>query len=83
MTRTLSDEDLGELERLLEQATPGPWRSFVEGRDHTSGSHFIQTEGKDIELVGATIADQDLIVAARNALLPLIDEVRRFRAAGA
>ena len=50
------------------KATPGPWRSFVEGRDHTSGSNFIMTgqgddRHEDIELSGATIEDQDFIAA--------------------
>jgi hypothetical protein len=68
-----------------EAATPGPWRSFVEGRDHTSGSNFIMTgegshRGNDIELSDATIADQDFIAHARQDIPRLLDEIRRLKA---
>jgi hypothetical protein len=36
----------------------------VEGRDHTSGSSFIRTAEKDLELTGATTFDQDFIAHA-------------------
>jgi hypothetical protein len=80
----LSEEELLEIEARLGAASPGPWKSFVEGRDHTSGSDFIMTgEGasrsKDIELSGATIADQDFIAAARQDVLRLLVEVRRLQ----
>jgi hypothetical protein len=72
-----------ELERALAQlglldrtATLGPWKSFIEGRDHESGSHFIKTAGDDIELSGGTLADQDLIAAARTALPRLLATIR-------
>jgi len=58
-----------ELKRILERcnaASEGPWLSFVEGRDHSSGSDFIKTALKDIELNGATVADQDFIAAAKQ-----------------
>ena len=61
-------------------ATPGPWQSFVEGRDHTGGSSCIRTGGEvDIELSGATISDQDFIANARQDLPRLIAEVKRLR----
>ena len=44
-----------ELQQILarcEATTGGPWRSFVEGRDHESGCDFIQTAKEDIELSG-------------------------------
>ncbi len=46
MTKTftsISDTELAEIEQRCAAATPGPWRAFVEGRDHESGSSFIQT----------------------------------------
>ncbi len=80
----LTEAELEHLERLLAEAQPGPWKSFVEGRDHESGSDFIMTglgqaRGEDLELPGATVADRDLIAEARNALPRLIAEVRRRR----
>jgi hypothetical protein len=60
-------------------ATPGPWHSSVEGRDHESGSSFIRTAGDDIELCGGTVADQDFIAHARQDVPRLIAEIRRLR----
>lgn len=66
------------------RATPGPWRSRVEGRDHTSGSSFIMTgpdgaRGEDIELSGATPDDQDFIAHARQDVPRLVQEIQRLR----
>jgi hypothetical protein len=70
---------LDDIEARAALATPGPWRSFIEGRDHLSGSDFIRTGGADIELAGATHADQDFIAHARQDIVRLIEEVRRLR----
>jgi hypothetical protein len=32
----LQDEELEAIRQRCENAAPGPWRSFVEGRDHSS-----------------------------------------------
>ena len=66
------------IEARANAATPGPWISFVEGRDFTSGSSFIRTGLGDIELIGAAVADQDFIAHARQDILALIQEVRRL-----
>lgn len=76
----VTEEHLVNIENRLKAATPGPWTSFVEGRDHTSGSSFIRTSGSDIELSGATVADQDFIAHARQDLENLMAEIRRHRA---
>jgi hypothetical protein len=89
------DEDfLAELERLEKAATPGPWVSSIEGRDHTSGDNTILTADDprqldpdvyaSIRVAGGdwhpvAISDQDFIAAARNAVPHLIAEVRRLR----
>jgi hypothetical protein len=39
---SLADEYLEEIEHRLRNTTGGPWMSFVEGRNHTSGSSFIR-----------------------------------------
>ena len=60
-------------------ATPGPWESFVEGRDHLSGDDFIRTGGMDSDApdmsvdlwlggckVPAPPPDLDVIAGARQ-----------------
>ncbi len=80
----LTDEDIEAIRARCAAATSGPWRSYVEGRDHTSGDSFIMTgegeaRGEDIELSGATPADQDFIVHARQDIPRLLAEVQRLR----
>jgi hypothetical protein len=91
-TYPVTELDLRELRRLDEAATPPPWRSMREGRDHWSGDNFIMigegdSLGDDLYLhrstddgpVPASIEDQDLVAAARTLLGPLLDEVDRLR----
>ncbi|ETX07975.1 hypothetical protein [Candidatus Entotheonella palauensis] len=75
----LPDEVLQRMQKRCAAATPGPWKSYIEGRDHTSGSSFIMTSEEDIELTGATEADQDFIAHARQDVPDLLEEVRRLR----
>jgi hypothetical protein len=81
----LTLEDLQEMEIRCEAARPGPWRSYVERRDHLSGSSFIMVgagpsrDDEDLYLSGNTDADQDFIAAARQDVPRLIAEVRRLR----
>jgi hypothetical protein len=68
---TEGDEELDAIRARCDEATPPPWRSLVEGRDHTSGSSFIMrgkgtSRHEDIELTGATVPDQDFIAHARQ-----------------
>lgn len=84
MSEMLSDEELNSIAGRVAAATPGPWRSFIEGRDHQSGSNFIMTggigsRGEDIELTGATVADQDFIAAARQDIPRLVHAVRTLQ----
>lgn len=80
----ISSQELAEIAARAEAARPGPWISWVEGRDHQSGSNIItvgkpEAEEADIELMGATVADQDFIAAAREDVPRLIAEIRRLR----
>lgn len=75
----ITEEELQEIEARCNATTPGPWVSWVEGRDHLSGDHFIQTKGEDIYLSGATIADQDFMANAHQDIPRLIAEIRRLR----
>jgi hypothetical protein len=36
----LTDTELERMQLLCDAATRGPWKSFIEGRDHESGSDF-------------------------------------------
>jgi hypothetical protein len=78
MRNQLSPEQLIESEARCARATLGPWRSYVEGRDHSSGDSFIRTGGNDIYLTGASAYDQDFIANARQDIPMLIAEVRRL-----
>jgi hypothetical protein len=96
MSDDVSDEELDAIERRAQAATRGPWKSFVEGRDHWSGDNFIRTGGLDddspdmyvtlyygAEKVPAPPADLDLIAHSRQDVLRLVAEVRRLRASDA
>lgn len=84
MHKFLTDSELDAIERRVAATQPAPWKSLIEGRDHTSGSSFIMTgegssRGEDIELSGATTADYDFIAAARQDVPMLLMEVRALR----
>jgi hypothetical protein len=72
-------EYLQEVLAKCASTTPGPWVSFIEGRDHDSGSSFIRTGGNDIELSGATDADQDFIASAKQDIPALVAEIIRLK----
>lgn len=71
----MNDTKLEQIRERCNRATKGPWISFVEDRDHTCGSNFIKTSGNDIELIGATVDDQDFIANARQDIPWLINEI--------
>jgi hypothetical protein len=76
--------EIAEIQARCDRVSPGPWKSMIEGRDHTSGSSFIMTgppntRGEDIELSGATVDDQDFIAHARQDVPRLLEEVKRLR----
>lgn len=80
----ISDDELNLIIQRCEKATKGPWISYVEGRDHTSGSNFILTgtecnRRKNIELIGGTIDDQEFIAHARQDIPKLINEIKRLK----
>jgi hypothetical protein len=90
----LTDEELTIIEGIAAAATPGPWTSFVEGRDHTGGDDFIRTGGLDdacpdlylrhdspdrTGVVRVPIEDLDFIAHAREDVPRLVAEVRRLR----
>jgi hypothetical protein len=83
MHERLTESELKNMKARCDAARPGPWRSYVEGRDHAGGSSFImvgpeEARGDDIELLGATVEDQDFIAHARQDLPRLIAEIERL-----
>ena len=77
--KPLTADELQHLHELHSKTTPGEWRSWIEGRDHQSGSDFIKTSGDDIELTGATHIDQDFIAMAHSCIPRLIKELKQYR----
>ena len=80
----ISKEELREIELRCEKAQNGPWKAYIEGRDHESGPDFIMTgtgnnRQKDIEMVGATVADYDFIANAKQDIPKLINEIRELK----
>lgn len=80
----LSSKKLGEIKKRCDVASPGPWKSYIEGRVHEAGSNFIMIgEGKsrkdDIEPIGAKTEDQDFIANARQDIPLLIKEIERLK----
>lgn len=90
---SLSSDELTVMEGRAARAMSGPWRSFVEGRDHWGGDDFIRTGGLDDDCpdlylshsyrnrekpVPAPADDQDFIAHARQDVPRLVAEVRRL-----
>jgi hypothetical protein len=87
----LGDSELDAIEARCQAASPGPWRAFVEGRDHWGGDDFIRvsdlgeepdmyvSRAAEAGLRPASPADLDFIAAARQDIPKLLAEVRRLR----
>ncbi len=82
----LSDDELCRLEAMIAASTPGPWISYVPGRDAYARSTFIELGTCNelgsmdcIEVCGGSVADQDLMANARQYLPRLIAAVRALR----
>ncbi|MET3981614.1 hypothetical protein ABIB62_004230 [Mucilaginibacter sp. UYP25] len=80
----MSKEELDQVEQRCLRAQKGPWKAYIEGRDHESGSDFIMTgegegRGEDIELLGATNSDYDFIANAKQDIPILIREIRELQ----
>ena len=75
----MDDIKLEQIKERFNRATDGSWISFVEDRDHTCGSNFIRTAENDIELIGASVDDQDFIANARQDIPWLINEVYKLK----
>jgi hypothetical protein len=79
------------IEDRCQAASPGPWKAFVEGRDHWSDDDFILVSEDDAEpdmyVYRATseVYGQprpmilDFIAAARQDVPRLLSEIQRLR----
>jgi hypothetical protein len=91
MSWTKIDSDIVAIKQRLSLATGGNWYYFLEGRDHESGSSFIMTNvpnredwrnpnrGEDLEIIGATHADNEFIAHARQDIPMLLAEIERLK----
>lgn len=75
----IDEDELVKIEERANSARVGPWKAYIEGRDHESGSSFIEaSDGEQMEIIGATNADYDFIANARTDVIELIKEIRRL-----
>lgn len=80
----ITEEELNEIENRIKYTQKGPWKAFIEGRDHESGSDFIMTgfgteNENNIELSGARKDDYDFIANARQDIPKLVAEIRELK----
>jgi hypothetical protein len=80
----ITEAELEVIEERTVKAQAGPWKAYIEDRDHESGTDFIMTgegveRGPDIEMIGATAADFDFIANARQDIPRLGKEIRELK----
>jgi len=87
----MTEAELKNIEKRANNASKGPWKSMIEGRDHSSGDSFIMTgiseneniwsenRGTDIYLTGITESDQDFIANARQDIPNLLTEIKTLK----
>lgn len=80
----MNDEELSELLRLHDEATPGPWQIMTETRRDHMGffwplSSIENAEGDEITN-DITNDDAAYIVAACNAVPKLVQRIRELEA---
>ena len=87
-TARVTPEIQAELRRLLDAATPGPWRDeMMQGKGVTLTAIIAgRPNPDDLRVIGSTLAHNDarVLIAAVNALPALLDAAaERDRLAGA
>ena len=84
----LSDEELAAIQARADAASDGPWRSMIEGCDHTSGDNFIMishraSRSDDMYVLRdaqpVDVPDQDFIAHARQDIPRLLAEIARLQ----
>lgn len=76
----IHNKRIEEIKKRISKIRSKPWKSYIEGRDHQSGSNFIMVgEGddreEDIYINGITEAEQDFIANARQDIQYLLKEL--------
>lgn len=79
----ITEKELNEIEARCSKSQQGPWKAYIENRDHESGNSFVMTgtddvRGEDIEMIGATDADYDFIASAKQDIPRLIAYIREL-----
>jgi hypothetical protein len=81
------NQEIEKIRARCNAARPGRWISWFEGRDHTSGSSFIQIgdgqdRDEDLYLTGddrsISVEDYDFIANARQDIPFLLAEIDRL-----
>lgn len=80
----IKEDEFEQIKKRCTDASPGPWKAWIEGRDGTSGTTFIMVgegdrRGEDIELPGVPDADINFIAHARQDIPLLVEEIERLR----
>jgi hypothetical protein len=87
----LTESELNEIEKRLNNSTKGNWIPMIEGITHDSGSDFIMTNvndsndfknpdrGNDIELTGGTKEDIIFVANAKQDIRKLLTEIRKLK----
>src|SRR5262245_10415032 len=80
MVSDLSDEDLEAIAERAAAALPGPWKAWVEGRDHLGGDTFIMLgewrspdRGPDMYI---SLSTSDGVILPDSATLDFIASAR-------
>lgn len=89
----MTEWELKEIEKRLDNSTEGNWIPMIEGITHYSGSDFIMTNVKnkddynnsnrraDIELNGGTKEDVVFVANTKQDIQKLIKEIRKLNKA--
>ncbi len=75
----MTEEELNELQKLADAATPGPWKAF--GQYGKSQNYTVETPDKKVWVIGDAIYHEDngdhkFIAASRTAVPELISALR-------
>ena len=75
----MNEDKLNAILSRCEKSSKGPWRAFIEGKNHTSGSSFIMTGEGDIEIINGSNEDYEFIANAKQDIPLLIKEITRLK----
>ena len=86
--KDISEKELEEIEARALKASTGPWKSYIEGRDHDSGDSFImigsgynRQEDMYVSRGSGPLSSEDLdfIAHARQDVSVLVAEIKRLK----